>query len=512
MKRLVKTKLFRAQWLGHLGFWAAAGLIALLGWTLYDAAEKSRESRRWVSHTHEVLLAIANISEAFSRAQSAQRGFLVTGDGAFLSERDQALSQVAAASAQVKMLTSDNAGQQRRLARLEELTASRIVAMQENARLRQTEGIDLARLNAVFGVGQRANAKALALQEELKQEELRLLTQREADEQRREKYVLTVLITVMLVSLGVFAPAYIGFLLENRKRISAERKLLDMAESLPGAVFQLRSKPDGTSRFEFLSEGIEELRGVSREVALRDFSAVFSTIVEADRSTVLAAMAKAVQTLTPTQYDFRVKQADSSEKWLRASATLRKEPDGSVLWNGYWGDITEEKRLERALIESKEAAEFANRAKSTFLATMSHEIRTPMNGVLGMLELLSLTKLESEQRTTLEVVRESSKSLLRIIDDILDFSKIEAGKLEVRAEVASIKELIEDVHSIYSGNASSKGLLLKRSADPRISPAVLVDPLRLRLILNNFVSNALKFTSQGSNEIKAGLIERAERR
>ena len=141
---------------------------------------------------------------------------------------------------------------------------------------------------------------------------------------------------------------------------------------------------------------------------------------------------------------------------------------------------------------------------------MSHEIRTPMNGVLGMLELLSLTKLDAEQRTTLEIVRESGKSLLRIIDDILDFSKIEAGKLEVRPEVASIKEVIEGVLNIYSGNASSKGLLLKPIVDPQISPAVLVDPVRLRQILNNFVSNAIKFTSQGTIEIKAELIERAD--
>ena len=164
------------------------------------------------------------------------------------------------------------------------------------------------------------------------------------------------------------------------------------------------------------------------------------------------------------------------------------------------------------LEETNLKLEAANAAKSTFLSMMSHEIRTPMNGVMGMLEMLSLTELEPQQRTTLEVVRESGRSLLRIIDDILDFSKIEAGKLEVRPEVASVARMVESVAGIYSGNASSKGLVLKSHVDPRISPAVLVDPLRLQQILNNFVSNAIKFTRKGLVEIRAELLEHRDGR
>jgi CheY-like chemotaxis protein len=147
-----------------------------------------------------------------------------------------------------------------------------------------------------------------------------------------------------------------------------------------------------------------------------------------------------------------------------------------------------------------------------FLASMSHEIRTPMNGVLGMLQLLGLTRMDTDQKSTLDTARESARSLLRIIDDVLDFSKIEAGRLELRPEPASVAQLVESVQRVYSGVASAKDLPLLTSVDPRISPALLADPLRLRQILNNFASNAIKFTEKGRVEIGATLQERADGR
>jgi signal transduction histidine kinase/ActR/RegA family two-component response regulator len=171
-------------------------------------------------------------------------------------------------------------------------------------------------------------------------------------------------------------------------------------------------------------------------------------------------------------------------------------------------------RRERATIDTlraaKVAADAGNEAKSGFLAMMSHEIRTPMNGVLGMLEILSLTKLDMDQRVSLSVMRDSGDCLMRIIDDILDFTKIEAGKLELQPEPASVAKMMDRLCNMYSGSASSKGLLLRCHVDPAISPILSVDPLRLQQILNNFVSNAIKFTNKGEITIRAELAGRRD--
>ncbi|MGB0720766.1 MAG: CHASE domain-containing protein [Gammaproteobacteria bacterium] len=158
-------------------------------------------------------------------------------------------------------------------------------------------------------------------------------------------------------------------------------------------------------------------------------------------------------------------------------------------------DITERKKNEAKLRAAMENAEMANKAKSEFLANMSHEIRTPMNGVIGMAEMLLRTPLNAHQRKMAQVLNDSAQTQLGILNDILDFSKIEAGKLGLSNQPFAISEVMDKTCSTLGGFASEKGVTLQHTLDPSVPPALIGDALRLRQILTNLTSNAIKFSS-----------------
>ena len=151
------------------------------------------------------------------------------------------------------------------------------------------------------------------------------------------------------------------------------------------------------------------------------------------------------------------------------------------------------------LINSKEVAEKANAAKSAFLATMSHEIRTPMNAILGVQELLlNSRKLPPSEKPLLKSAHASAESLLGMLNQVLDLSKIEAGKLTLNLEPYCLNDLVDDIHSTFSTVATKQKLLLHTTIDPRVASVLMIDPLRLRQILQNLLSNAIKFTDHGA--------------
>ncbi len=168
-----------------------------------------------------------------------------------------------------------------------------------------------------------------------------------------------------------------------------------------------------------------------------------------------------------------------------------------VGFHGIARDVTERKRMQRALIEARRAAEQANRAKTAFLANMSHEIRTPINGILGFVSLISKTDLSAEQRRLLRPVEESAVNLLKLIDDVLDLSRIESGHVPIDPEAIYLPAVLNTHLNLLRPLAEQKGLALRLRISPSARAWVLGDPTRIGQVVTNLVNNAIKFTERG---------------
>lgn len=248
--------------------------------------------------------------------------------------------------------------------------------------------------------------------------------------------------------------------------------------------------------------------GVSPDTFCLNSESFLSLIYSEDQPLMQSWLQGFIDGRMPGELEFRIIFPDGSVNYISSHGELnyddRRKP---ISLTGTAQNITDRKQMEMSLILSRKAAEHASKAKDSFLATMSHEIRTPLGGMLGMLELLSMTQLNDEQIATLSTASTSGRSLLRILNDILDWSKIEQGKLEITPASTQLEALLQDVVDTYTHVASTKSLVITKQIDARLTSAYLVDQLRLSQIINNFVSNAIKFSEHGKIEVGITLVE-----
>ncbi|WDE00435.1 response regulator [Thalassomonas actiniarum] len=224
------------------------------------------------------------------------------------------------------------------------------------------------------------------------------------------------------------------------------------------------------------------------------------------------AIKVAIEQHIPFDHEFRIVLRDGGVKYIKAAAQVNYDDGGNaVLMTGVNYDISDRKEAESVLIQARELAEDTVRHKAEFLASMSHEIRTPMNGVLGMLGLLKRSDLSEQQYHRVKLATSSAESLLTIINDILDFSKVEAGKLDLEVIDFNLLSLLGEFAEGMAFKAQEKGLEIILDVSNIKFSHVKGDPGRVRQVLTNLVSNAIKFTAKGEILICAEVFEQNEK-
>ncbi|WP_245932994.1 ATP-binding protein [Caballeronia novacaledonica] len=295
---------------------------------------------------------------------------------------------------------------------------------------------------------------------------------------------------------------------ETRAR-QTERRLHDVTRSLPAVVFQLRRASDGTYSLPYIDGDTRQLLALDVVALADDPIHALTRIHLEDSARLLEEIETSARTLDPLHTEFR-STVEGITRWIRADLVAHREDDGAVVWSGYWADASVEHARADELARARDIAEAASRAKDDFLAMMSHEIRTPMNGVLGLIEVLENTPLNPDQSQMLGMIQDSASALLQILDDLLDYSKIEANRLTIESTPIDLRELVDSAVGLLAGRAHEKGLRVRVDVAPEVAATVRGDSVRLRQVLFNLMSNAIKFTIKGDVALHVRAVEQRE--
>nr|WP_121272270.1 ATP-binding protein [Pedobacter schmidteae] len=298
---------------------------------------------------------------------------------------------------------------------------------------------------------------------------------------------------------------YIGFLEDITERTLSDQALREIKEKLERSnlILDVSQELSTTGGWEFnlltgevfWTKQIYEIHGVDPDF-VPTFESILALYDEGYSEILKIHVNDAIEHQIPYDFEFKLRTPGGMKKWGRGVGIPVVVDKKVVALRGAITDITQKKEIELELIHAKNIAENSAKAKTDFLSVMSHEIRTPLNGIIGIANLLKLRHTMDQEEYVRSLIF-SADHLLQLINDILDLTKIESDKLELILAEVNIFELVKNIKNQFKSLAESKGIQLKSFVDDDIPERLIADPVRLGQILNNLISNAIKFTERG---------------
>ena len=516
VRAAMKMKMPRSlQWLAPLI--TGLSLLLLLGGTLLWFLVLERDARHWVGHTNQVRQAFMDTRVMALNIEVAKRNYVMSGKDADLERFEALAAKLPKKLDELSTLTTDNPGQQGRLAQLRAIVADQMSHNTPAVALRR-KGEVKAAMAVIISPEARAKAdQRIAVAEAFLAEELVLDRKR----QERADFVENGTMLVLFASAIVLLVTTILATWDRRRRLTAlesvnaqlgtdnnrrqvvERELALLATHATDAVFRLSL--DG--RFLYASPSVAEIIGVAPEDLVG--RSLFAHLHADDEAAVFTAL-----------HRLRIGERDKITISYRASLRRAKEwtwleASSGVICDDYGmpmeiissvRNISRRKQLEFELRDARKAAESAATAKSTFLANMSHEIRTPMNGIVGFADLLRTTPLTPDQQRYVGMIADSSDAMTGLLNDILDFSKVEAGQMVLLSEPFDLHETLRACGTLVTPAILKKGLGIDLRLADDLPRMIEGDALRLRQIVLNLLGNAVKFTQDGAVTLRATLF------
>ncbi len=312
-------------------------------------------------------------------------------------------------------------------------------------------------------------------------------------------------------------------LMRPKELLKEQTELLEnVVGQIPGITYVLKLNPDGSYAMPFVSPGIDVLLELSAQEVLEDASPMWGRIVHEDRQRIVSQVADCFASSLALNATWEVLLPHKGRRWQQGnSSTPVLQPDGSSMLVAYVQDITDQKRMERELIQHRDQlteqvgertkelhqvlqrAENPARVKSEFVANMSHEIRTPLNAIVGLAQVGLRTPRFEVAWPYLSQIQDSGRMLMALINDVLDIAKVEAGKLTLEARPMDLLSVLRRSVKLVQPHAEAKNLALEFECDATVPAAILGDETRVMQVLMNLLSNAIKFTDVGNVRLLA---------